>query len=67
MHFFKKYIGIKIEDIKILVLISKLSPKLDEINAIIPINIIQSWEIFTYFINLPHNYALFQKIHKNQN
>ncbi len=36
MHFFEKYIRIKIENHKILVLISKLSPKLDEVNASYP-------------------------------
>ncbi len=35
-HFFEKYIIIKIEDRKILVLMSKLSPKLDEVNASYP-------------------------------
>ncbi len=33
MHFFEKYVKIQIEDHKILVLMNKLSPKLDEINA----------------------------------
>ncbi len=33
MHFFEKCIRIKIEDHKILVLMNKRSPKLDEINA----------------------------------
>ncbi len=31
MHFFEKYIRIKIENQKILILMSKLSPKLDEL------------------------------------
>ncbi len=33
MHFFAKYVRIKIEYHTILVLMNKLSPKLDEINA----------------------------------
>ncbi len=36
MHFFEKYIRIKIENYKILVLMSKLSLKLDEVNASYP-------------------------------
>ncbi len=33
MHFFEKYVRIKIEDHKILLLLNKRSPKFDEINA----------------------------------
>ncbi len=33
MHFFEKYVRIKIEDHKILILRSKVSPKLDEVNT----------------------------------
>ncbi len=36
MHSFKKYVRIKIENQKILVLMSKLSPKLDQVNASYP-------------------------------
>ncbi len=32
-HFLEKYVRIKIENHKILILISKLSPKLDEVNT----------------------------------
>ncbi len=35
-HSFEKYVRIKIVDHKILILMSKLSPKLDEINASYP-------------------------------
>ncbi len=51
MPFFEKYIRIKIENHKILVLMSKLSPKSDEINTSYPCKyIIQSCVIFVYFI-----------------
>ncbi len=33
IHFFKKYVRIKIKDYKILIRMSKLSPKLDEVNV----------------------------------
>ncbi len=51
-HFLEKYIRIKIEDRKILALMSKHSQKLDEVNPIYPINIIQSCQTSMYFINL---------------
>ncbi len=38
MHFFKNYFGIKIEDHKILIPMSELSPTLDEVNAIYHFN-----------------------------
>ncbi len=51
MHFFEKYVIIKIENQKILILRSELSPKLDEINASYPCKyIIQSYETYMYFI-----------------
>ncbi len=51
-QFFKKYVRVKIEDHKILVLMSKLSPKLDEINVSYPCKYkSQSCETFMYFIN----------------
>ncbi len=46
---------------------SKLASKMDEVNVSYVVNIIQSYETFMYYINLPHNYVLFQKINKNQN
>ncbi len=62
MQFFEKYVRIKIEDHKILVLMSKLSQKLDKINVSYPCKyIIQSVRLSCtsmYFINLLYNYAL---------
>ncbi len=47
---------------------SKLSQKSDEINVSYPCKyIIQSYETFIYFIDLPHNYAIFRKIRQNEN
>ncbi len=70
MHFLEKCVTNKIKDDKILVGMSILSSKLDEV---MPVNINQSCATFMYFcislyfINLPHNYAFFLKIHQNQN
>ncbi len=51
MHFFEKYVRIKIENHKILILLSKLSLKLDKINASYPCKYItQFCETFMYFI-----------------
>ncbi len=48
---------------------SKLSPKLENwmmLTQVIPVNIIQSYKTFMYIIDLPHNYALFQKTCENK-
>ncbi len=60
IHFFEKYVRIKIEDHKILVLMNKLRNwmKLTHVRLV---NIIQSCETYMYFINLPYDYALFSK------
>ncbi len=67
MYFFEKFVRIKIEDHKIPVLMSRLLPKLDEVNASYPCKCNLSCETFMYFIEVPHNCALFQKIRQNQN
>ncbi len=61
MHFFEKYVRIKIENHKIVFLMSNVRPKLDEVNAGYPVNIIQSCQTSMYFISLPNNYAFFFK------
>ncbi len=63
--FFRK-IKIKIKDHKIPVRLN-FHRNWMKLTQVMHVNIIQSCETYMYFINLPHNYALFQKIHKNQN
>ncbi len=52
MRFLEKYVIIKIKDHKIVIGMSILSSKLDEVNPM-SVNIIQSCDTFLYFINLP--------------
>ncbi len=46
---------------------SKLSPKLDEVNTSYACKLNSILRDFYDFINLSHNYPFFQKIRKNEN
>ncbi len=65
---FEKYVRVKIEDHKILVLMSKLSPKFDEVNASYPCKYNSVLLRLPCISSIPHIIMLFfKKIRKNQN